>query len=77
MKTYLDSMVTSTNSDSDLHDQHLVYHLAMFKQNTTQKQNHLDKHLMMINSECSDMLQWCAYQNHNDVIYEVNDLFLT
>ena len=22
-------------------------------------------------------LQWCAYQNHNDPIYEVNDLFLT
>ena len=22
-------------------------------------------------------VQWCAYQNHNDPIYEVNDLFLT
>ena len=25
----------------------------------------------------TDMVQWCEYQNHNDPIYEVNDLFLT
>ena len=29
----------------------------------------------VISFKCS--LQWCAYQNHNDPIYEVNDLFLT
>ena len=57
MKSYLDKMVTSTNPDSDIRDQHLIFHFAMFNQNTTRKQNYFDKHLKLINSDCSNMLR--------------------
>ena len=48
MKTYLDSMVTSSNADSDSHDQHLIFHLSMFDQNSSEKHNNLDKPLELI-----------------------------
>ena len=57
MKSYLDKMVTSTNPDSDIRDQHLIFHFAMFNQDTTRKQNYFDKHLKLINSDCSNMLR--------------------
>ena len=57
MKSYLDKMVTSTNPDSDIQDQHLIFHFAMFNQDTTRKQNYFDKHLKLINSDCSNMLR--------------------
>ena len=57
MKSYLDKMVTSTNPDSDIQDQHLIFHFAMFHQDTTRKQNYFDKHLKLINSDCSNMLR--------------------
>ena len=57
MKTYLDMMVTSKNLDSDSHDQHLVFDLSMFKHNTSEKHNYLDKHLELIKSGFEDMLK--------------------
>jgi hypothetical protein len=57
MKSYLDKMVTSTNLDSEIKDQHLIFHLAMFNQDTSRKHNYFDKHLKLINSDCSNMLR--------------------
>ena len=57
MKSYLDKMVTSINPDSNIQDQHLIFHFSMFNQDTTRKQNYFDKHLKLINSDCSNMLR--------------------
>ena len=57
MKTYLDSMVTSSNADSDSHDQHLIFHLSMFDHNSNEKHNNLDKPLELIEKGCEDLLR--------------------
>ena len=51
MQTYLDLMVTESNSD------HYIFHLDMFEQNTTQKSRQLDKHLMLIDEKHPKMLR--------------------
>ena len=56
MKTYLDKMVKTSNSESDVYDQHIIFNLSLFNHKTTEKQNYLDKHIELINNGCSDML---------------------
>ena len=51
IQTFLDLMVTESNSD------HYVFHLDMFKHNTDQKSNYLNKHQMLIDEKQPEMLR--------------------
>mgnify|MGYP001232009915 CR=1 FL=1 len=51
IETFLDLMVTQSNSD------HYVFHLGMFKQNTDRKSNYLNKHQMLIDENQPKMLR--------------------
>ena len=56
LNTYLDKMVTSNDTDSDVHDQHLTFNLSMFNSITDEKQNYLDKHIALIKRGSEKML---------------------
>ena len=51
IQTYLDLMVTKA------HEDHYVFHLDMFKQNTTKSKNFLDKHKGLIAVDYPEMLR--------------------
>ena len=57
LNTYLDKMVTSNDTDSDVHDQHLTFNLSMFNSITDDKQNYLDKHIALIKRGSEKMLR--------------------
>ena len=57
IKTYLDLMVTSKNSDANIKDLHLTFHLDAFNQNITKESNCFDKHNLLLEYGYPDMLQ--------------------
>ena len=54
---YLDLMVTCKNSDSNINDQQLLFHLDMFNHGTQKSANYLDKHKMLMKNGCPEMLR--------------------
>ena len=54
---YLDLMVTCKNSDSNINDQQLLFHLDMFNHGTQLSANYLDKHKMLMKNGCPEMLR--------------------
>ena len=51
IKTFLDLLVTESNSD------HYVFHLDMFQHNTDKKHNYLNKHQILIDEKQPEMLR--------------------
>ena len=54
---YLDLMVTCKNSDSNINQQQLLFHLDMFNHGTNKLTNYLDKHKMLMKNGCPEMLR--------------------
>ena len=57
VNSYLDLMVTCKNSDSNINDQQLLFHLDMFNHGTQESANYLDKHKMLMKNGCPEMLR--------------------
>ena len=57
IETYLDLMVTSNNPDSDIKDKEFTFHLDMFNNGTSEKENYLDKHKKIIEAGYLEMLR--------------------
>ena len=56
LNNYLDKMVTSNDTEADVHDQHLTFNLSMFNSIKNEKQNHLDKHIALIKKGSQQLL---------------------
>ena len=56
LKNYLDKMVTSNDTEADVHDQHLTFNLSMFNSIKNEKQNFLDKHIALIKKGSQQLL---------------------
>ena len=56
LNKYLDKMVTSNDTEADVHDQHLTFNLSMFNSIKNEKQNYLDKHIALIKKGSQQLL---------------------
>ena len=56
LNKYLNKMVTSNDTDADVHDQHLTFNLSMFNSIKNEKQNYLDKHIALIKKGSQQLL---------------------
>ena len=54
---YLDLMVTCKNSETNINDQQLLFHLDMFNHGTKKSSNYLEKHKMLMDNGCPEMLR--------------------
>ena len=56
LNKYLDKMVTSNDTEADVHDQHFTFNLSMFNSIQKEKQNYLDKHIALIKQDSQQLL---------------------
>ena len=74
MQAYLDLMVTSNSKDIHANQQQIIFNLSMFNLGTTPSENHLDKHLALINNGQSQHLNHPVLRFFSDIKWEKHRL---